>query len=523
MGNENQTSGSEQAQNRHANHNIIIGTILGYFSLALSIVSGLLFVPWLISSIGKSNYGIYSLSNSLIAMFLVDFGFGATVNTFLAKYRAEGKKEEINNLLGLIYKLFFILDLVILLAFLVVYLLIDQIYVGLTVDERTSFKLVFLITACYSVFAFPTTIFSGVLSSYEEYIPIKILDVLNKLLYVGFTSLALVEGYGLLALVIVNVSSGLICSFLKFLVMKKKTDVRANFSYHANKNEVFSVVRFSLFSALVSIFSRLVLAITPNILGIVSDSTNISIFSVASVFENYVYLFGSVLGGFFIPKVTRILSRSASSVEGLSNLAVKVGKIQAVVLLLVVAGFICCGQEFIQLWMRGDSSFSSAYLGAILLMLYQLIFIPEQVINSAMYTQKHVDHLAMSEGITALINLGLCFLLGYYFGALGACISIAVARTIELLINNIYYKKDLGIDPVWFLFFVYRRPIVSFLITLAIGLLLHFYLPFSKTVNFLIEVFSLSVLYTVLTFFVSYSKKECKELFSLFRRNAKNG
>lgn len=159
---------------KHGSRNIKLGTILGYINLVLSISTGLLYTPWIKNTIGVGNYGLYTLSTSLINLFLLDFGLSTTINTFLSRYRAAEDEESIKGFLGVVYKIFFIIDFFVFASFLLVYFFIDVIYGGLTAQEILEFKKIFLVAALFSVVSFPCTVFTGVLQSYEEYIAIKI-------------------------------------------------------------------------------------------------------------------------------------------------------------------------------------------------------------------------------------------------------------------------------------------------------------------------------------------------------------
>ena len=107
------------------------GALISYFAIAVNILLGFLYTPWMIDQIGKSQYGLYTLANSMIAMFLVDFGLSSATGRYISKYIAEGKKQEVNNFLGVIYKLYLIIDSVIFSVLLVIYFFIDKIYVKL--------------------------------------------------------------------------------------------------------------------------------------------------------------------------------------------------------------------------------------------------------------------------------------------------------------------------------------------------------------------------------------------------------
>lgn len=61
---------------------IKLGALISYFAIAFNIVAGLIYTPWMISKIGQSNYGLYTLATSVISMFVMDFGMGAAVTRF---------------------------------------------------------------------------------------------------------------------------------------------------------------------------------------------------------------------------------------------------------------------------------------------------------------------------------------------------------------------------------------------------------------------------------------------------------
>ena len=123
-----------------------IGAILSYLSIGINIIAGLTYTPWMVDTIGESNYGLYTLSNSLITLFLVDFGLGSAVSRYVAKYRAEGRQDKINNFLGAVYKLYLIIDAIIFVSLIIIYFCIDSIYVKLTPEELAKFKVVYLIS-----------------------------------------------------------------------------------------------------------------------------------------------------------------------------------------------------------------------------------------------------------------------------------------------------------------------------------------------------------------------------------------
>ena len=110
-----------KARNDDSINQIKKGAIISYLAIGVSLLSGLLYTPWMIKQIGVNDYGLYTLATSLISIFLIDFGISEAVSRFISKYNAEGNQEKVNDFLGLIYKIFILIDLVILVILIALY------------------------------------------------------------------------------------------------------------------------------------------------------------------------------------------------------------------------------------------------------------------------------------------------------------------------------------------------------------------------------------------------------------------
>ena len=131
---------------RLGNHSQIkSGAIISYAGILVSTIASLLYTPWMKDQIGDAHYGLYALMGSLVSIFLMDFGLGASVTRFISKFRAENNYTQINDVMGYVFKLYLYIDVLISIVLFVIYLLIDHIYVGLNLQERETLKKIFLI------------------------------------------------------------------------------------------------------------------------------------------------------------------------------------------------------------------------------------------------------------------------------------------------------------------------------------------------------------------------------------------
>ena len=348
----------------HSNKNIKIGALIGYISLALNIASGFLFVPLILKQIG-SQYGLFSLATSIINIFLIDFGLSYTANVFLAKYKTEGDSKKTTDTLGLIYKIYFILDAIFAAIFVIFYFLIEHIYVGLSPEEIVVFKKVSIICFGYSLISLPASTLDGTISANEKFIFLKLSDLLQKIIYIAITTVSLIFKMGLLMFVLSHAASVVITILVKIVYVRFILKIKPNYKVKMTKALIKPILFFSAWSALISILARLPFNLSPNILGIVSDSENITVFGIASTIEGYAYLLSAVISGLFLPKVSRILKENNKNNAKLEKLAINVGAIQLVIIGLIFVGFIVCGRSFFVLWLGSFNKYSQAYFGLI--------------------------------------------------------------------------------------------------------------------------------------------------------------
>ena len=171
---------------------IKVGAIISYIALFLNVLIGLLYTPWLINTIGKSDFGLYTLAMSIIGLLAFDFGLGNATSKFISQYLAEDRQDKVNDLVGMIYKLYLIIDVCILLIMGVLFFFLPHIYSGLTPEELDRFTDVFLIAALFCVISFPFIPQNGILNSYEKFVQLKSCDLFNRLFIVLTMSLCLV-------------------------------------------------------------------------------------------------------------------------------------------------------------------------------------------------------------------------------------------------------------------------------------------------------------------------------------------
>lgn len=483
---------------------IRLGALLSYFSIFLNIGAGVIYTPWMIRQIGQGEYGLFTLANSLISLFMIDFGLSAATSKYVSEYHVRNEEEKVNNFLGAIYKLYLFVDTIILLTLVVIFFFIDKIYVNLSIHELAQFKVVYCIAALYSIISFPFITTNGILTAYEKFVQLKMADVLYRVLVILFMVIALINGKGLYALVTVNATVGLLVIVYKIFIIKKATPVKVNFK-HTEKGIYKEVFGFSFWTTVASLAQRLVFNITPSILGMVSGALEIAVFGIVTTIESYSFTITNAINGMFMPKISKIYIEDNRD-DRIMNLMLKVGRFQYALNGILVVGFLVLGKSFISLWMGKD--YINAYYGIVLVLIPGLLYNPMQIAHTAMVVRNKVKKQAEVNLLMGIVNVLLSYNLSKKYGVVGACIAICIAYLFRTIALIIIYKKDLALDMILFV----KKCYIRYLPILAISTIVGFgVLKMIDSLNWIgltVNAIILLLVYSILFFILGVNSSE---------------
>lgn len=465
----------------------------------------------MISIIGKSNFGLYTLATSLVTMVTIDLGLSSAVTRFISKYRAENDVKSIRKFLGITYKLFIALAIIFLVTLTIVYFNVDRIFLKLSPDEIEKVKVLLSIAGLYAVVSFPFQPLDGLLVSGERFIFQKSTALVSKVLNIALMVAALLLGYGLYSLVVVNAFSGLIIIGLKLYFLKKNDSQQIAWKGFDTRltREIFS---FSLWVMVISIAQRLILNVTPSVLGITSGSREIAIFSAAMTIEGYVWTFATVFGGMFLPKVAKLIYGDNAGPGAIQELMIKVGRIQFLLLAAIVSIFIMAGRDFFLNWLGAD--FEKSYLITVFLILPGLITVPQEIASTTLIASNQVKYNAFSRIVVAAVSISLSYFLSLRYGATGAGIAILIGSMIGgVLVMNIIYARVLKIN-IWEFFRKCQLSMaLPFILVLIAGIALNYLITDVSWLNTFSKVMLLLVIYAFSAYFITMNKYE-KDLIS---------
>lgn len=450
-----------------------IGAILSYVSIVTSTVVQLLYTPFLVSRLGQSEYGLYSLVSSIIGyLTILDLGFGNAIVVHTSKYRATGESEKEKKLHGMFRVVYLGIGIIAAIIGIIMALNSQALFGDSMSPEDVGKMKVMLLILSFNLFmTFTFSIYSSIITASESFIYQKIVVIIGTIakpllmipiLFMGYKSIAL-------CVVITVVNVAILLSNYIFCRSKLKTKVK----FCGFDRKLFKVIfGYSFFIFLTQIVDQINWRADQFILGVVSGTIAVSVYAAASQINMMFVNLSTAISGVMLPKISKMVAKKADTNQ-LTNEMIKVGRIQFMVIFLVASGFVLVGKEFIRAWL-GDG-FDDSYTITLLLILPATLSLIQNIGLAIMQAMNKFRFKAVSTFVMALFNIILSIFLAKAYGAIGAAFGTTLSIIIcNVLIMNIYYKKaiKLNIFKFWQNILV---MLIKFMIPITLtAVLIHF-------------------------------------------------
>ena len=488
-----------------------IGALLSYLQTALSVIIGLSYTPVMIRILGQSEYGLYSTVSSTISLLsIINLGFNNSYIRYYAKYKQEGKEEEIYKLNGLFVIIFSVISLIALLAGLFLTFNLKLVFdKGLTDSEYALARILMAILTVNLALSFPMSIFSNIISANERFILLKSLGILKTVVGPLVTLPLLLIGYRSVAMVTVSLSVSVFTDVLYFIVVKCK--LKQKFIFQSFEKGLFSkLFTYTGFIAINMVVEHVNWNVDKFLLGRFCGTTEVAIYNVGYLLFQYYMVFSLSIAGVFTPKIHAVVNQTADDLvlqkQRLTDLFVRVGRIQFMVLSLVATGVVFFGQGFIYFWV--GTGYEKSYYVALLLMIPATI---DLIQNCAMEIQRALDRhrfKSYASLVMAGVNLILSIFLCQRFGSIGAVSGTAVSfLMVNGIVMNIYYHKKTGLNIIKFWKEIFKASI-GMIIPAIFGTMLLLFANYSNVFIFLIFIAIYTLMYLICIYFMSFNKEE---------------
>lgn len=483
-----------------------IAVILSYITIILQAIVGIIYVPLLLGRLGSSEYGVYQLMGSLIAYFsIMDFGLSSAVIRYYSKYLILNDEYNKENILGISRRLYAVVTVVLVLIAFVFYLNMNGIFENsLSSFELAESKKIFILLIFNIMITLMTNIHTAVITAHEDFIFLKMLSIIQVVLQpILVLSLITVQPHAYMVALIQTLLN-LVVGLIK--VYKAHSKLHMKCKFHSFDKSLFSgLINLSLSVFVISIVDQVFWKSNQFILGVISGTAAVTLYSIAAqIYLNYMPL-SSTIQGVFLPHISKMITIGITDKE-LSQYFIRIGRLQFIVLSLVLTGFIVFGYEFIGLWTQ--PKYQSAYFIAVLILVPFTIDLIQNIGLAIMQAKDLYSDRAKIYALIAIVNVIMAIILGKMYGAIGCAVATSIAMFLgNGIIMNIYYAKKVKLDIIAF-----WHNILGFAPSLIVVMLFgfamkHFFIVSGWMVLF-IEIIIFTFVYCVALWLFALNKSE---------------
>ena len=185
------------------------------------------------------------------------------------------------------------------------------------------------------------------------------------------------------------------------------------------------------------------------VLGAFVGTAAVAVFAIAIQLEHIYMQFSTAISTVFLPKVTGMVTKNDNRKE-ISDLFIKTGRIQYIVMSLILSGFIVFGRDFINLW--AGEGYKDVYIITLMFFVALLIPLIQNLGITILQARNQMKFRSLLYIGIAVVSLVFQIVLSKEYGGIGCAIGISGALLLgQGLIMNIYYRKkqDLNVLKFW--------------------------------------------------------------------------
>ncbi|MBQ2729356.1 MAG: oligosaccharide flippase family protein [Clostridia bacterium] len=491
------------------------GTMLSYLYIVVNTLTVLVYQKIILATLGESEYGLYQLAASIINyMSVMDLGFNNGIVNYTAKYRATGRDADVKKLHGMFMMIFYGIGFVAVIIGTILTLNVENFFAAsMTAAEIEKSKVIMAVLTVNMGLTFALSIYNAIIIACERFIFTKILTIIRSLLNPLIMLPLLLVGGDSITMVIVLSGVNVFCLFMNLFYSRYRLGIKVRFCGFDRTifKEIFS---YSIYIFLAEIVDKVNWSVDQIILGVVSGTKQVAVYSVAATYNQLVTSLSGCVSSVMLPGIAAMVARNEGD-KKLNALFIKSSRIQIYTILMVFCGFALVGKSFV-LWHAGDEC-GNAYYVALILMGGALIPITQSVAIAIIKAKDKFKFRAILLFLMSVANVGISIPLAMAFGSIGSAVGTAFALLVaNVLIINIYYHKTCGIDMVRY-WKTFLSMTVRFVPSIAAVWALKTVLPLKGMADVLVYGALFVVLYCITAYFFVMNSFE-KELTKKYLR-----
>ncbi|UUO23438.1 hypothetical protein FGD67_09535 [Colwellia sp. M166] len=475
----------------------------------ITVAISLLLTPFLITTLGTENYGLWLLILSMLGWFnIINLGFPAAVQRHITWALESKSDKNLNRIFSTSVLLFSVLGAIAVVG--LFSLATNPLVFGMTSANAEVFTLSLSLLCIKVLWDFVMCSFNGFFSCLLRYdidANISSFNAIIKAILVYFLLLEL-NIYGA---VIATLAADLISNVLKIICIKRLLP-SLNFSVkHASLTEFKELFHFSKHVIATGVAKTINNRVDPILVTKLFELSLVPIFGIASRLAALVEGFTMSVSGVFLP----MFNKMAANNKNMEHTFLKVTTINILVYSCLYSILFAFSAAFVQLWVGQEFLKSIPILNVLIFScLCRAVF---QSIRDLLFAQANHKYLSFVSMFGAIFNVVLSIILAKQYGLIGIAISTSISFLLsDVLLSLLVVKKynDFNLKPVVLQF------ITALILTYSIGFFGQYMIEKYVAITW-VNLLLLGVIFTPLiitiNMFIFVDKEDIKFLYGKLR------
>lgn len=403
---------------------------MNYLVNGTELLIGIFMLPFNVAHLGQSAYGLWVLVASITIYFsMFDLGFGMANVKYVAKYRARGDVQSLNETTSTIFCVFSAMGLLTFLVALVISWNLESFF-SLTPEQARTGRIVFLCISTYVALGFPVGVFGGIVNAFQRQYLNGVVAFATAIVVALVNVAVLLAGYGLAELVMATTAVRVL-SYVAYALNAYRVfpalRIRPGFF---NRDRLREVTGFSFFILIIDLANKLNYSTDTVVIGAVMGTAAVAVWAVAQRLIEIVQRITDQLNAVLFPVV--VDSSTVERVDKLQRILIQGMRLSLAMVVPVATVLGLTARPVVMVWVGPN------FEGAVNVIYILSIVVAVRVGNatSTVILKGAGLHkrLALSNFSMAVSNLVLSVVLVRWYGLIG----VAIGTLIPIVVFSIF-------------------------------------------------------------------------------------
>jgi O-antigen/teichoic acid export membrane protein len=478
---------------------------------AVHVAVAFFLTPYIIHSLGETNYGIWTLVVGLTGYYgLLDLGVGSGMTQYLTRYLAANDDNKLNSSASTGFVILTGIGSLVFIGSLIIAFNVSSLF-GIPVASRSEMTLVLAITGTSVALQFVFFTYSAVFTAVQRFDLSSVIGISTRILSAAATIICLKVGCGLVGLSLVVAGTNVLDYLIRWRVARRLLPSMKISPKFVNAESLREVVSFGIWNSVSAGSVRLISYTDALVIAAFMPVPAVAPFAIAANLRSYFDDIFVRAGFVFFPAVTELDARANQTGLKLLYLASSKLIFLGSVLLGSIAMF--SAQDFFRLWVGHSYAEPAGYPSIAtvfyILIVASMISVSQRIGYQVLLGTRRVKLAALIFAAEGVSNLVISLALIRSYGLVGVALGTLIpAILFEGLLQPVLVCRSLQITLRTYCREVLLRPLLAALVLVPLLVTLKLLTYAQNWMTFLFNVSQMIALAGPLALLIGLSKSE---------------